>query len=707
MSTPAGRALPARRGGDAMRLQAPEALHARGLAAARRGLGRTSPNPAVGAVVVRDGRIVGRGHHARAGGPHAEVVALRAAGERGPRRRPLHHPRALRSLRADPALLAGHPRRPGIRRVLVGSRRSQPAGERARHGRGCAARGRGGGARRAARRSATRLNAPWFTLHHPGRPHVTLKAAVTLDGKHRHARRGCPLGERARRRAPGFTGCANEVDAVLVGAGTARADDPAPHRPAARRARPGPAPGGARHPPAAPGPPAALPASAPRRPPWWPTPRPEPPRRRGPAASSCLRCRRGTGGVDLHDLLASLAARGVTHAPGGGRGRRARAVPRRRGWWTRWRCSWPRRSSAATASRCSRGRGPARMADALRLEDVRVRAARATTSSCRARAAPSPRPVGEDPGVGARIRAPCSPASSPTSAWWSGSRRGREAPASPSAPGAHGRSTTSPWARAWPARALASRWWSGARGSSSFEAVPETLARTTLGGWRPGTRVNLERALRLGRPARRPPGPGARGRGRRGARGACAEGQGARLTVSLPAGARAAGRGEGLDRRGRRLPHRGGARRRDRFEVALIPDTLARTTLGDAAPGTRVNLEADVVARHVARLRAFAGASPASRGRSLQRWGYGGEALRERARRAARRSSGWSRRWRRSGAGKMIILIDDEDRENEGDLCMAAEKVTPAAINFMATHGRGLICLAADRGEGAVAATCR
>jgi len=45
-------------------------------------------------------------------------------------------------------------------------------------------------------------------------------------------------------------------------------------------------------------------------------------------------------------------------------------------------------------------------------------------------------------------------------------------------------------------------------------------------------------------------------------------------------------------------------------------------------------------------------------------------------------------------AGRMVILVDDEDRENEGDLCMAAEAVTPEAINFMATHGRGLICLA-------------
>jgi len=45
-------------------------------------------------------------------------------------------------------------------------------------------------------------------------------------------------------------------------------------------------------------------------------------------------------------------------------------------------------------------------------------------------------------------------------------------------------------------------------------------------------------------------------------------------------------------------------------------------------------------------------------------------------------------------AGRMIVVIDDEDRENEGDLTMAAEKITPEAINFMAKHGRGLICLA-------------
>jgi len=44
-------------------------------------------------------------------------------------------------------------------------------------------------------------------------------------------------------------------------------------------------------------------------------------------------------------------------------------------------------------------------------------------------------------------------------------------------------------------------------------------------------------------------------------------------------------------------------------------------------------------------------------------------------------------------AGRMIVIVDDEDRENEGDLMLAAEKVTPEAINFMAKYGRGLVCL--------------
>ena len=47
--------------------------------------------------------------------------------------------------------------------------------------------------------------------------------------------------------------------------------------------------------------------------------------------------------------------------------------------------------------------------------------------------------------------------------------------------------------------------------------------------------------------------------------------------------------------------------------------------------------------------------------------------------------------------GKIIIVVDDEDRENEGDFIMAADKATPDAINFMITHGRGLLCVSLTR----------
>ena len=48
-------------------------------------------------------------------------------------------------------------------------------------------------------------------------------------------------------------------------------------------------------------------------------------------------------------------------------------------------------------------------------------------------------------------------------------------------------------------------------------------------------------------------------------------------------------------------------------------------------------------------------------------------------------------------AGRMVVIVDDEDRENEGDLIMAAELVRPADINFMVTHARGLVCLSITR----------
>ena len=106
------------------------------------------------------------------------------------------------------------------------------------------------------------------------------------------------------------------------------------------------------------------------------------------------------------------------------------------------------------------------------------------------------------------------------------------------------------------------------------------------------------------------------------------------------------------------------------FAVSLIPETLERTTLGEAEPGRRVNLEVDVVAKYVEKLtavRAMTQTRPSAR---------------------SRRPS------RTSAPGRMVVVCDAEDRENEGDLTLAAQFATPEAINFMATHGRGLICLA-------------
>jgi len=161
-------------------------------------------------------------------------------------------------------------------------------------------------------------------------------------------------------------------------------------------------------------------------------------------------------------------------------------------------------------------------------------------------------------------------------------------------------------------------------GLVSFEAVPETLSRTTLGGWRAGTRVNLERSLAMGERL-----GGHLVQGHVDAVGEVlrrvAEGQGARLTISLPSaiGPLVAEKGSvAVD--GVSLTVAGVTR--DRFEVALIPDTLARTTLGDVEVGVRVNLEADLVARYLARLFAWMGGSGAGpSGADLRRWGYGEE----------------------------------------------------------------------------------
>jgi len=195
----------------------------RALELAERGRGMTSPNPAVGAVVVADGRALGEGFHARAGTAHAEVLALAAAGAlaRGAdlyvTLEPCNH--AGRTAPCVDAIL-----RAGVRRVVAAVADPNP-------------RVSGGGARALAaaglavtlgcrEREAIALNRAFFTVAGLGRPHVTLKWAATLDGKTAdHDQRSRWItGAGARAEAHRLRSAS---DAVVVGIGTALADDPA------------------------------------------------------------------------------------------------------------------------------------------------------------------------------------------------------------------------------------------------------------------------------------------------------------------------------------------------------------------------------------------------------------------------------------------------------------------------------------------------
>jgi diaminohydroxyphosphoribosylaminopyrimidine deaminase / 5-amino-6-(5-phosphoribosylamino)uracil reductase len=198
-----------------------DAFLERALELAECGRRTTRPNPVVGAVVVRDGEVVGEGWHERPGGPHGEVVALDAAGERA-------HGSTL-YLTMEPC--SHHGRTPpctgavlatGVARVVAGSLDPNP---------------KAGGGLDLLRKNGVdvelaegelafrcrQLNEAWRTWVSLGRPFVTYKAAVTLDGSVTVPGSRWVSGEASRRLVHELRAAS---DAVAVGMGTVRADAP-------------------------------------------------------------------------------------------------------------------------------------------------------------------------------------------------------------------------------------------------------------------------------------------------------------------------------------------------------------------------------------------------------------------------------------------------------------------------------------------------
>ncbi len=190
---------------------------------AAKGQGTTSPNPMVGAVVVRQDRIIGQGFHLRPGTPHAEILALRQAGKQAQgatlyvtlepcchlkKRTPPCVPEILRSR---------------VRRVVIAMQDPNPSVK----GRGAAALRRAGLSVTVgvARSEAEELNKSYCHWMKTGRPYVTLKAGMTLDGKLATATGESRwiTGESSRQEVHQLR-CG--VDAVLIGVDTVLADDP-------------------------------------------------------------------------------------------------------------------------------------------------------------------------------------------------------------------------------------------------------------------------------------------------------------------------------------------------------------------------------------------------------------------------------------------------------------------------------------------------
>lgn len=189
---------------------------------ARRGLGRTHPNPAVGAVIVRDGQIVGRGYHKKVGQPHAEVVAIEQAGAAAKGAdiyvtlEPHNH--LGRTPPCTESIIAA-----GIKRTVVGSIDPNPLVSG-----GGLARLRAAGLEVVSgvlQRECDSLVRPFVKHVTTGLPFVVLKAAATLDGKIATSRGDSKWVSGLEARALVHV-WRDEIDAVLVGAGTVRVDNP-------------------------------------------------------------------------------------------------------------------------------------------------------------------------------------------------------------------------------------------------------------------------------------------------------------------------------------------------------------------------------------------------------------------------------------------------------------------------------------------------
>lgn len=204
-------------------LERDERFMARAIELARQAEGRTHPNPVVGCVIVRQGHIIAQGHHAYAGGPHAEVMALRQLGDATGAGCTMYvtlEPCCTHG-RTPPCTSAVIAR--GVERVVVGSRDPNPDV----HGKGLALLRDAGIEVRAGVLEAEcdALNRAYFKRMRLGLPWVVAKYAMTLDGKlaTRSGHSAWITGEAARRRVHELR---DRLDGILVGAGTLRLDDP-------------------------------------------------------------------------------------------------------------------------------------------------------------------------------------------------------------------------------------------------------------------------------------------------------------------------------------------------------------------------------------------------------------------------------------------------------------------------------------------------